>query len=429
MAYLTYLGANAGPPTENTIQPTAEVTARGPQAVKRVLSRRARSSRSQGARPATRSATTATTGPARSSTHIAARLPATAIARTLVNPDRADAVLRWVRRAAAKAVQRSRRLPLRSEVVADRAPGTLEAGQVRAMFDRIAGVYDPMNTLMTAGLHHRWRERAVELAAVGPGSRVIDVATGTGDLAIALARAVLRRRRGGRLRLLRGDARARAAEGAGAALRVGRRPDAALRDDQFDAATVGFGARNFSDLGRGLEEMARVVRPGGRVVVLEITRPTREPLASFYRALVRPHRAGARADRRRRRRLQLPAELGAPLPRAARARRRDGVVRAAAGSATCSPPAASSRCTSARSRVTRCCGRPVRRDPRAGWRAAARRDGRGRDAAARDHGDRGALAGDDRRRRQAPAPAAGAGLRPGRHAHGWRSRARRPRWS
>ena len=74
--------------------------------------------------------------------------------------------------------------------MADRAPGTLEAGQVRAMFDRIAGFYDAMNTVMSAGLHHRWRARAVELAAVGPGARAIDVATGTGDLAIALARAV-----------------------------------------------------------------------------------------------------------------------------------------------------------------------------------------------------------------------------------------------
>ena len=65
--------------------------------------------------------------------------------------------------------------------------GTLEEGQVRAMFDRIAGVYDVMNSVMTAGLHHRWRERAVDLARVGPGSRALDVATGTGDLAIALA--------------------------------------------------------------------------------------------------------------------------------------------------------------------------------------------------------------------------------------------------
>src|SRR6202045_4534025 len=68
--------------------------------------------------------------------------------------------------------------------------GTLEARQVRAMFDRIAGVYDLMNTTMTAGLHHRWRARAVDLAHVGPGSRVLDVATGTGDLAIELARRV-----------------------------------------------------------------------------------------------------------------------------------------------------------------------------------------------------------------------------------------------
>src|ERR1700728_1845647 len=68
--------------------------------------------------------------------------------------------------------------------------GTLEAVEVRAMFDRIAGVYDPLNTAMTAGLHHRWRSRAADLALVGPGSRVLDVATGTGDLAIELARRV-----------------------------------------------------------------------------------------------------------------------------------------------------------------------------------------------------------------------------------------------
>jgi demethylmenaquinone methyltransferase/2-methoxy-6-polyprenyl-1,4-benzoquinol methylase len=163
-------------------------------------------------------------------------------------------------------------------------PGTLEAGQVRAMFDRIAGPYDAMNTLMTAGLHHRWRERAVELAAVGPGSRVIDVATGTGDLAIALARAVAP---GGEVlacdfsEQMLARARAKAPQ-----LRFEWADALALpyANDRFDAATVGFGARNFSDLARGIEEMVRVVRPGGRVVILEITRPTREPLASFFRA-------------------------------------------------------------------------------------------------------------------------------------------------
>jgi demethylmenaquinone methyltransferase/2-methoxy-6-polyprenyl-1,4-benzoquinol methylase len=163
-------------------------------------------------------------------------------------------------------------------------PGTLEAGQVRAMFDRIAGPYDAMNTLMTAGLHHRWRERAVQLARVGPGSRAIDVATGTGDLAIALARAVAP------------DGEVIACDFSEQMLARARAKAPALRfewadalalpyaSDSFDAATVGFGARNFSNLERGIEEMVRVVRPGGRVVILEITHPTREPMASFFRA-------------------------------------------------------------------------------------------------------------------------------------------------
>src|ERR1700730_2257972 len=68
--------------------------------------------------------------------------------------------------------------------------GRLDADRVRAMFDRIAGVYDLMNTVMTAGLHHRWRQRTADMARVGPGDRVLDVATGTGDLAIELARRV-----------------------------------------------------------------------------------------------------------------------------------------------------------------------------------------------------------------------------------------------
>jgi len=157
--------------------------------------------------------------------------------------------------------------------------GTLEEGQVRAMFDRIAGVYDVMNSVMTAGLHHRWRERAVDLARVGPGSRALDVATGTGDLAIALA--------------------ARGADVVGSDFSEGmleraRTKNAEVRWEQanalalpyedatFDAATVGFGARNFSDLRAGLAEMARVVRPGGRIVVLEITTPTKPPLSTFF---------------------------------------------------------------------------------------------------------------------------------------------------
>src|SRR5947208_7640245 len=69
----------------------------------------------------------------------------------------------------------------------DPASGTLDEPQVQAMFDRIAGVYDLMNSVMTAGLHHRWRERAADMAALGPGDKALDVATGTGDLAIELS--------------------------------------------------------------------------------------------------------------------------------------------------------------------------------------------------------------------------------------------------
>jgi demethylmenaquinone methyltransferase/2-methoxy-6-polyprenyl-1,4-benzoquinol methylase len=149
------------------------------------------------------------------------------------------------------------------------------------MFDRIARVYDRMNSVMTAGMHHRWRRRAADLARVGPGSKALDVATGTGDLAIELAR--------------RG-AEVTGSDFAPAMLEIARRKAPGLRfeegdalelaypDGSFDAVTVGFGARNFADLDRGLVEMARVTRPGGRVVVLEITTPSKPPLSWFFRA-------------------------------------------------------------------------------------------------------------------------------------------------
>jgi demethylmenaquinone methyltransferase/2-methoxy-6-polyprenyl-1,4-benzoquinol methylase len=163
------------------------------------------------------------------------------------------------------------------------ASGTLPEEQVRAMFDRIAGVYDLVNSVMTAGLHHRWRERAADMAALAPGGRALDVATGTGDLALELSERV-----GPSGEVIGSDFSERMLELARAKapqirFETANALDLPYDDDSFDAATVGFGARNFSDLPQGLREMTRVVRPGGRVVVLEITTPQRPPLSWFFR--------------------------------------------------------------------------------------------------------------------------------------------------
>jgi demethylmenaquinone methyltransferase / 2-methoxy-6-polyprenyl-1,4-benzoquinol methylase len=154
--------------------------------------------------------------------------------------------------------------------------GTLPSEGVRSMFDRIAPVYDAMNRLMTAGLDRRWRREAAE-AVVRPGDRVLDSCCGTGDLAISAAAAGGKvtgidfskpmleraRRKAPELEWVEGDSLA-----------------LPFADESFDAATVGFGVRNLAELERGLRELRRVLRPGGRVAVLEITRP-RGPLRPF----------------------------------------------------------------------------------------------------------------------------------------------------
>jgi demethylmenaquinone methyltransferase/2-methoxy-6-polyprenyl-1,4-benzoquinol methylase len=171
------------------------------------------------------------------------------------------------------------------------AAGTLPAEKVEAMFDRIAKRYDLMNTVMTAGLHDEWRRRAVEIAGVKPGDHVLDVATGTGDLAFELARAVSPEGSvtgsdfSEEMLSVARQKQAVALQGIDAEVvfEHGNALDLKYDDDTFDAVTVGFGVRNFSDLAAGLTEMARVVRPGGAFVILEISQPSKPPLSWFYK--------------------------------------------------------------------------------------------------------------------------------------------------
>ena len=159
--------------------------------------------------------------------------------------------------------------------------------QVRGMFDRIAGVYDLMNSAMTAGLHHGWRERAADRAELAAGDAALDLCCGTGDLALEL-----RKRVGPRGRVVGADFSERMLELANEKAAERGLEDVTFEwadalelpysDASFDAVTIGFGARNLADLDRGVREMARVLRPGGRLVVLEITQPQRPPLSTFF---------------------------------------------------------------------------------------------------------------------------------------------------
>jgi demethylmenaquinone methyltransferase/2-methoxy-6-polyprenyl-1,4-benzoquinol methylase len=156
--------------------------------------------------------------------------------------------------------------------------GTLPADGVRRMFDRIAPVYDAMNRIMTAGLDRRWR-RLTLAEAVRPGDRALDACCGTGDLAIGAHRL---------------GADAVGVDFSAAMLERARRKDPGIEwvqadvlrlpfeDGSFDAVTVSFGVRNVEDLEAALRELRRVLRPGGRLGILEITTP-RGALAPFYR--------------------------------------------------------------------------------------------------------------------------------------------------
>ena len=326
-------------------------------------------------------------GPGPELTHIAAADPARRDRPLGGDRPRYHALLP---RPAAEEAQRARRFPLLTRLSPLRDSAQF-AGQVNRMFDRVAGRYDLLNSVMTRG-------PAPSLARAGRRS-------GRARPRRLGARRLLRHRRPGaragrpgragrprrRLRLLRADARPGPGEGArasGAAASASSGPmRCSLPYDagRFDAVTVGFGVRNFADLDAGLREMARVLRPGGRLVVLEITQPTPPAFLDLLLALVRPHRAGARHALRRSGGLLLPARVGAQLPRPRAAWPRRWTRPASSGSAGRSSPAGSSRSTAASRQ-----GDPPLRRPAAGHRGPRRLEplaagaaGRGRGAAAR----------------------------------------------
>jgi demethylmenaquinone methyltransferase/2-methoxy-6-polyprenyl-1,4-benzoquinol methylase len=149
------------------------------------------------------------------------------------------------------------------------------------MFSSIAGRYDRANTVMSVGVHHLWRRKAVRWSGAKPDDAVLDCATGTGDLAIAFKKAV------GNGRVVGTDftpemialARQKAGDITFDVADVTALP---FDDDSFDVASISFGIRNVGDPARGIAEMARVVRPGGRVIVLEFGQPSNRVASLIY---------------------------------------------------------------------------------------------------------------------------------------------------
>lgn len=182
------------------------------------------------------------------------------------------------------------------KVKPDAACADDKASQVRRMFDHIAPAYDFMNRAMTLGIDRLWRRKAVAMVRRHGATGILDVATGTGDLALQMARTI----DGARItgvdlsEGMIGIGREKVAR-AGFSRQITLMPADCLRlpfaDGSFDAVTAAFGVRNFADLSAGLREMARVTRPGGMLCVLELSTPRGAitgPLYRFYTRTIVP---------------------------------------------------------------------------------------------------------------------------------------------
>lgn len=178
------------------------------------------------------------------------------------------------------------------------SPGKKE--QVEAMFDSIAPRYDLLNRVLSFGIDQRWRRQAVDLLRDASPRRILDVATGTADLALQVLTLEPEKVIGvdiseEMLRIGRQKI-SEAGEEARVELRKGDSERLPFSDSQFDAALVAFGVRNFENLGRGLQEIQRVLRPGGKLVVLEFSHPRAFPVKQvygFYSRYILPRVGGA----------------------------------------------------------------------------------------------------------------------------------------
>ena len=167
------------------------------------------------------------------------------------------------------------------------APGEQRAAKVNDLFAAIARRYDLLNDLQSFGLHRHWKRQVVELAAVRPGQRALDVCCGTGDIALALSqqgaevtgldfsRAMLDIAETRRLKNTQSDT-------ANPKFIQGDAQQLPFPDNSFDAVTVGYGLRNLASWETGLREMARVAKPGGRLVVLEFGKPDNAMWRAVY---------------------------------------------------------------------------------------------------------------------------------------------------
>jgi demethylmenaquinone methyltransferase/2-methoxy-6-polyprenyl-1,4-benzoquinol methylase len=172
----------------------------------------------------------------------------------------------------------------------EKVPWEEKARRVKGVFDSVAGKYDLMNDLMSGGMHRLWKRFLLTLTGLKPGQRALDVASGTGDIAIGLARQV--GRKGyvvlsdiNAAMLERGRERLLDAGVAGnVSYCLANAEKLPFADAQFDCVTIAFGLRNVTDKPAALASMARVLRPGGQLLILEFSHPTAPGLKPLYDA-------------------------------------------------------------------------------------------------------------------------------------------------